>query len=151
MYLRSKCRCVSDGSQQDHGCKQAIAGDLHQVDHLIGPGLGVAQFGQFLVDLGFLGFQLGDDLQVELYLETSQFAEFLFIPPGLVLIGQQVAFRGRQVEALEHAMQAVLPKGIGTMLDIVICLPKRQRKEISERSSRTGIGGGQTSGKASPA
>ena len=61
------------GRQQDRGSEWAITGDLHQEDHL--------------VDLSFLGFQLDDDLQVELYLETSQCGELLCVPRGLVLVG----------------------------------------------------------------
>ena len=97
---------VTDRRQQDHGSEQAKTRDLHQEDHLIRPGLDIAQFSQFLIDFGFLRFQMGDDLEIELHLETSQFAEFLFIPPGLVLLRQQVAFRWFQIEALDHAVQA---------------------------------------------
>jgi hypothetical protein len=47
-------------------------------------------------------------LQIALHLKVCQFAEFLLLPPGPVLVCQQASFWRLEIEALHDAMQAIL-------------------------------------------
>ena len=84
---------------------------MHQEDHVVCPRIGIAQFSQLLVDPGFLCFEMLDDLEIELNLASGQFTELLLIPPGLILISQQLAIRRIKIEALDDAVQAILGHG----------------------------------------
>jgi len=98
---------VADGSEEDHGEEDAKAGELHQKDHIRSPGVRVAQFSQFLVDDRLLGFELLDDLEIALHLNSGQVGERQLAPPVGVLVAEEIAFRGREVEALDDAVEAV--------------------------------------------
>ena len=134
---RGKARDVADSGEYDHGEDHAETGDLQEEDGIRRPGLGVAQFSQFLIDGCFSFFQMSEDLQVMLDLKLDQIGEGLLVPPACVLLGPELALGWGQVEALDVTLEAVLPKGIGTMLDMPICLLTRQRKETKDRKSRT--------------
>ena len=102
---------VADGRKHGHGENHAEAGDLHKEDHVVGPGVAVAEAGQFLMDGFFVCGEMLKNEQILLDLKVHHGGEILLLPPGEIDFREKRALRGYQVEAVDETVQAVLGHG----------------------------------------
>jgi len=128
-----KAEDVADSRENGHRKDNAEARDLHEEDHIISPGLAVAQAGQLLMNGFFMSGEMFKDEQILVNLKADDGRELLMLPPGAIIFGEKRAIRGNEIKAVDEAVQAVLGHG-----DLFMDAPsvRDQRAQVSDMVGR---------------
>ena len=106
---------VADGGEEGHGGEEGEAGELDEEGHEVAPGGYHAEASEFGVDGGELRGEMVEGGEIVVRAELFGGGEVELVPPGTLALGEEAAGGGRDGEAVEDAVEAVL--GGGALLD----------------------------------
>ena len=133
-----EARDVADGSENGHGGEESQARDLDEEGHGFVPGWLIAETGELGLQVGQVLLNVIGGGNVLTDAQPFGGRDVERTPPIAVVRGEEVAAGRVDVLAMEDAVQAVLDGG--ALLD------RARRWARRARSSRTWVGGTQTSG-----